>query len=139
MVRKPAYVKFGLLLLILPALYGIFTSLIEWRPLTPRWTGFDGISQFDRKMQPLKKAINNEEAVGYLGDHSDPSNGEMQRNFQLTQYALAPAMVTDHRPTRYVVSVLPWTPLLEQEMQRQGLILVKDFGEDVRLFERKAP
>ena len=139
MVRKPAYVKFGLLLLILPALYGTFTALIEWRPKTRRWTGIDVISQFERKMRPLKKAIHGEEAVGYLGDHSDPSNGELQKNFQLTQYALAPAMVTDHRPTRYVVSVLPWTPLLEQEMQRQKLVLLRDFGEDVRLFERKAP
>ncbi|KAB2840004.1 hypothetical protein F9K50_06560 [bacterium] len=139
MTRKPVYVKFGLLVLILPALYATLTAVIEWRPKTRRWTGIDVITQFERKMRPLKAAIQGEEAVGYLGDHSDPSNGELQKNFQLTQYALAPAIVTDRRATRYFVSVLPWTPLLEQDAQRQGLVLLKDFGEEVRLFERKAP
>ncbi|MDL1871241.1 hypothetical protein FBR05_03450 [Deltaproteobacteria bacterium PRO3] len=139
MARKPAYVKLGLLVLILPALYATLTALIEWRPKTRRWTGIDFITQFERRLRPLKTALHGEEAVGYLGDHSDPSNGELQKNFQLTQYILAPAIVTDRRPTRYVVSVLPWTPLLEQEMRRQGLVLLKDFGEEVRLFKKEAP
>jgi hypothetical protein len=139
MVRKPRYIKLGLLLLILPALYATLITLLEWTPKGEHWTGIDGITQFEMKMWPLKSALRGEAAVGYLGDHSDPSNGEMQKNFQLTQYALAPAMVTDKRKSRYVVSVLPWYPLLEKESQRQGLILVKDFGNEVRLFERRLP
>jgi len=139
MTRKPAYIKFGLLVLILPALYATLTALVEWRPLTRPWTGTDFITQFERRLRPLKTTLKGEEAVGYLGDHSDPSNGELQKNFQLTQYVLAPAILTDRKPTPYVVSVLPWTPILEDEMRRQGLVLLKDFGEEVRLFERKAP
>lgn len=139
MKRQPTFVKFALLLLILPALYATLTAVVEWRLETRRWTGIDVISEFERKMQPLKAELRGEEAVGYLGDHTDPSNGELQKNFQLTQYALAPAMVTDRRESRYVVSVLPWTPLLEQEMHQRGLVLLKDFGQEVRLFERKSP
>lgn len=140
MRRPPALLKLGMLALILPALYAIVITLIELRPPSEGpWTGRDIISSFERKMLPLKIAIRGQEAVGYLGDHSVPSDAEAQRNFQLTQYALAPAMVTDKRPTRYVVSVLVWSPALAAEAQRQGLTLVKDFGNEVRLFERRLP
>ena len=139
MVRKPRYIKLALLLLILPALYATLTTLLEWYEGAESWKNVDGITQFEMRLWPLKSALKGEEAVGYLGDHSDPSDAEAQRNFQMAQYTLAPIMVTDKRRSRYVVSILPWTPILEQESQKQGLTLVKDFGGDLRLFERGRP
>ena len=139
MVRKPRYIKLALLVLILPALYATLMTLLEWTEMGGGWKGIDGITQFEMRLWPLKSALRGQDAVGYLGDHSDPSNAEAQRNFQLTQYTLAPIMVTDKRLSRYVVSILPWSPLLDQESASQDLVLVKDCGNDVRLFTRRTP
>jgi len=136
---NPFFIKLGVLMLALPALYAAIMTFLEWRPHGTPSMAIELVTQFEWKMQPLKEMIAGDVAVGYVGDHTSPQDAEGQRNFQLTQYALAPTMVTDKLKSRYFVSILPAGPLLDREVGDKGLVLVKDFGNEVRLYQRGQP
>lgn len=136
---SPIRIKIGLLVWILPLFFTLILNLLRLRPRGPQFMGQDIISIFEKKIQPVKLMISGEEAVGYLGDHSDPTSAEQQRDFQFTQYSLAPVMVTDKRATEYFVAVRPLDTVAAESIQKNGLILVKDFGEELRLFKKGSP
>lgn len=138
-MRSPLAIKLGILVLVLFCLASAFLTILQWRPLIPLSMWVDPVTRYERELEPLKQTLAGEEAVGYLGDHSNPLNANRQRRFQQTQYSLAPIMITDKRPTRYVVSVWALFPELQEEIAKRGLVLVRDFGNEIRLYERKAP
>ncbi len=139
MLRSPTQIKIGILIVVLVSIYSGIQSLFRWMPRKHYLESKDYVSQFEEKLRPLKSRLAGEVAVGYLGDHSDNTSFVQQSDFQITQYVLAPVMLTDKREARYVVSVKPLDVPLEEEIQKRGLVLQEDFQNEVRLYERRGP
>ncbi len=137
MLKTPLTLKLVLWAIVLVSLLCALQTLMVWMPRQANFRGQDGVSRFEMDLSILKIAISGEAAVGYLGDHSNPLNSHLQRRFQQAQYILAPTMLTEKRPSRYVVSVWYLDQNLQREIEAQGLVLVSDFGNEIRLFERK--
>lgn len=137
MTMNPFRVQLGILALALLSILSLLKAVTELWPSAGSLRGPDQVSRFEQNLSPLKAALSGEEAVGYLGDYSDRREGKKRYRFQLTQYSLAPIMVTNRRPSPFVVSVGPLDPGLQRRIEEQGLALVRDFGNEVRLFKRK--
>ncbi|MFO1463133.1 MAG: hypothetical protein U1F66_05105, partial [bacterium] len=133
MRKNPTLFKFLLLALILPCLYSMYLTFMRWLPADGQFASRDPLTKFEIKLAPVKAMLGDVEALSYLGDHSNPSDAEAQRNFQITQYVLAPILLTDKRPSRYAISLAPWTSQLEAEVRARDLVLARDFGGDLRL------
>jgi len=138
-MTKPWHLKFGLLALILPLFFFMLLQLVKFAPRGYPVLGADFISRFEDRLTPIKQMLRGEEVVGYLGDHADPSDAEKQRNFQITQYVLAPVMVTDKRPAKFFVAVRPLDEQALASIEKNGLVLLRDFDDEVRIYERRQP
>jgi len=137
--RSPTFAKLILLVLVLPCLYSMYLTFMKWWPSDGNFVKHDVLTAYEMKMAGMRSDLHGVEAVRYLGDHSKPSDAEAQRNFQIAQYVLAPILLTDKRPSRYAISLVPLTPQMQSEIQGLGLILSRDYGEDLRLFEKRRP
>jgi len=138
-MKKPAQLKIALLLLILPSFFFLLMQFVKFAPHGYPVLGIDFISRFEQRLTPVRQMLRNEVAVGYLGDHADPTDAEKQRNFQLTQYSLAPILVTDKRPVNFFVSVKPLEEGDLRAIAGKGLVLLRDFGDEVRIYQRRQP
>ncbi len=139
MRRNPTILKLLLLALVFPCLYSMYLTFVKWWPPDRNFVKHDVLTAYEMKMAGVREALRGVEAVSYLGDHSNPSDANAQRDFQIAQYVLAPTLLTDKRPSRYAISLVPLTPELQAEIQSRGLVLAHDYGGDLRLFEKRVP
>ncbi|MCE9625074.1 MAG: hypothetical protein K8R69_06435 [Deltaproteobacteria bacterium] len=70
-MKKPAQLKLGLLILILPLFFFQLMQLVKFAPHGYPVLGIDFISRFEQRLTPVRQMLREEMAVGYLGEFPD--------------------------------------------------------------------
>jgi hypothetical protein len=103
-IKIPLRMILGSSLLMVYVLLSIakYTEIIT--QFDPNAIGRDGVTLFERPFQSLKKVLPSCRIVGYL---SNNTQNETQRSaqFVLTQYALAPIIVTDNPNCQFIIFI----------------------------------
>jgi hypothetical protein len=96
-----------------------------------------GVASFEDRFQALRKALPSHSVVGYASDN--PTNDASAiAEFYLTQYALAPTIVTSSLKESMVV-VNYHTPQFDPaKLRAQHLTLIQNFGNGVLLCRNDA-
>lgn len=96
-----------------------------------------GVASFEERFQPLRKILAPHSTVGYASDNPY-NNSASLGEFYLTQYTLAPTIVTEAAPSKGMLVVVnshsPQPDL--RKLQAQHLALVQNIGGGVLLCRR---
>ncbi len=135
-------VKIGVVLLLLVTLYGGCTVIVWGVKLGSGRSGADDrITVYEKRFQELKKDLPADAVVGYVSDRTAERASRAKpfagSDVLLTQYALAPVMVTNAIKTDRVVGNFQDPRNMASLARKEGLILVRDYGLGVALFKRK--
>jgi hypothetical protein len=90
----------------------------------------DVAERSDRRFAELRRALPEYGVVGYVGDSSETGVAD----YYLTQYALAPLVIERSTNHKLVIGNFPRAPRRGTEAD---LVLVRDFGGGVLLFEKR--
>ena len=120
------------------ALASSFWLLLDLVSVYTRSTDTFGVASFEDRFAALRKTISPHTVLGYLSDNpvNDPSN---QSEFNLTQYTLAPAMVTSSISERLVVMNYHSGKVDIAALRARHLVPLSDFGNGVMLCRHDAP
>jgi hypothetical protein len=135
-VRFPLRVKLGMMGLALFVLVTNIDLVIDAHQTLQRNKGKDLVPIYEKRFTKLRQAIKSFEVVGYFSDGASDSQEDVG-NFYLTQYTLAPVIVTRETNRRWVVGNFWKTGRVPAAAQRDRLFLWKDFGDGVALFQSK--
>ncbi|KPJ52544.1 MAG: hypothetical protein AMS16_06275 [Planctomycetes bacterium DG_58] len=138
----PSRVKIGVVLLLLVTLYGGCKVIVWGVKLGSGRPGADDrITVYERRFEELKKDLPADAVVGYVSDKTaeQPSGGKpfTGSDVLLTQYALAPVIVSNAVKTDLVVGNFQDPRNIASLARKEGLVLVRDYGLGVALFKRK--
>jgi hypothetical protein len=92
----------------------------------------DVAERSDKRFSELRRALPEYGVVGYFGAPS-----ESVSDYYLTQYALAPLVVDRSRDHKLVIGNFPHPPHVPPPGTETDLLLVRDFGNGVLLFEKR--
>jgi len=117
------------------ALASSFWWLLDLFGEYSRNAGTFGVEAFDHRFDNLRKTITPDSVFGYISENP-PNTPINQAEYNLTQYALAPALVLDSaRPPLVVANMRTATPNMAV-LQAAHLTPVQDFGNGVLLCRR---
>ncbi len=138
-VRRLA-AKTGLALLISFALLSNLHWLLQGA-FDPDFPRRDRISQYERRFEGLKKILPPHGVVGYLSDRQaqDIRFDDRTIEFYLTQYALAPLIVTYSAERELVIGNFGTSRVDPEIFKERNLTLARDFGNGVMLFRHETP
>jgi hypothetical protein len=102
----------------------------------------DEVSEYDRRLAPLRERLPRDAVVGYV---SDPQPATMSmaegrlhyKKYLLTRYALAPVLVIRNQQPTLIVGNFN-DPSSVEQAARRGLERLEAFGEGIVLFRRRA-
>jgi hypothetical protein len=99
----------------------------------------DNVAQFDRSLRELRKMLPQKGTVGYIaakpaGDILD--DADETRRYYLTQYSLAPLVVTLGTAPSLVIGDSAGGAI--SGVQDSGLVLLRNFGNGVMLFRKSS-
>ena len=97
-----------------------------------------GVAQFENRFAELKKAIPPGTVLGYTSDNA-PDDVNDQAEFYLTQYTLAPTIVTSSTLQRLVVANFHNPRPDPSVFQAKSLVPLRDFGNGVILCGHRNP
>jgi hypothetical protein len=95
----------------------------------------DPIMLYEKRYAELRQVLKPRGVVGYFTDAGPESEGYV-RNFYLTQYELAPVIVTTDTDRQWVVGNFWQSAEIPAVALNGHLYLWKDFGNGVALFQR---
>ncbi len=136
-VRFPLRVKLGMMALALFVLVTNIDLVIDAHQTLQRNKGKDLVPIYEKRFTKLRQAIKSFEVVGYVSDGALDSEEDVE-NFCLTQYTLAPIIVTRETNRRWVVGNFWKNGRVPAVMPKDRLSLWKDFGDGVALFQSKS-
>lgn len=93
------------------------------------------IAAFERRLAPVRAALERSGPVGYWADPG-PKSVRSVKEFMLTQYALAPNLVREGTDETWVVGNFHAVPPSEEEVRALGLEKVLDTGNGACLYRR---
>lgn len=130
----PARAQAGLYILLVAALYSALGFLLDAIKIDRKtFDDSSPTSTYARRFEAVRKELPPKGRAGYITDMAkDPGDLE----FQLTQYALSPLVLEKSKTPRYIVGNMVKAPTAEF-LDAQGLMMVKDYGSGVILFEKK--
>jgi hypothetical protein len=97
--------------------------------------GVDLVSTTEQSFQALHESIPNVRRVGFITDVSKRARADWLTRYLRTQYALAPRVLEDGAaPEWVIVNAVRFKPSLVPT----DLVLVRDFGNGLMLFHRRA-
>lgn len=124
----------GLTLLIAYSLYFNWRLLRQEATIDIRNVEKDGITVYEERFDELKRKLGKQDAVGYISNDS----GETLA-YYLTQYALAPVIVTQGRQHRIVIGNTGATDVIDPELiALRHLTPLKDFKNGIYLFSSES-
>lgn len=104
--------------------------LKRWKP--------DPVTRVEERLRPAAAVLPRFGVIGYLSDEDSYTTSGMRR-YYLTQYALAPRVVSRSTQKELVLGNFK-EPSAAFELARQnGLRLERDFGGGLMIFRRTAP
>jgi hypothetical protein len=127
-------------LLILGILFAsgldILTRLRTWNPtnLTD-----DPVTNWEKRIEPLRNELPTHGEIGYLADWDlpgwDGSQSDMDNEYRLTQYALAPTLLLRGAGYPQIVANLTDPKDVDRLEKRFGVKMVHSYGLGIYLFE----
>ncbi len=141
MKKSPKKARYGLLLIVLfslavslalPAGAVVYTNREGLRPYPS-----DDVSLFLKRFDGITKELPADGTVGYLAEPG-LEIGERDKRLFLTQNALIPRLVIYSTNTHLVVGDFNPSADGREIASKNGLIVVKDFGNGVLLLENEA-
>jgi hypothetical protein len=102
----------------------------------------DEVSEYDRRLAPLRDRLPRDAVIGYLSDPAlatvSKAEGRKQyRKYLLTRYALVPVLVLRNQQPMLIVGNFD-DPSSAEQAGRLGLDPVEEFGNGIVLFRRRA-
>ncbi len=94
----------------------------------------DPLQRYIKRFVLLKQSLFSSSPLGYISNSSDKpdlSQPDALAEFYLTQYALAPLLISDTLKPKFIVGNFHKNPA--KQLQSHNLIIVKDFGNGVML------
>jgi hypothetical protein len=98
----------------------------------------DAVTQTEQRLRPASAALPRHGVVGYLSDEDSYTTPGMRR-YYLTQYALAPLVVSRSARKEFVLGNFKEPSMAGELARENGLSLERDFGGGLMVFRRKAP
>ncbi|MEO7145404.1 MAG: hypothetical protein ABI165_18060 [Bryobacteraceae bacterium] len=128
----PMRAKVGMVLLGAIAVASILTKLADTYGQYAQVAGQpSSIPAFTTRFDALRKALPAEGVIGYITDHvGDPNQAIAE--YYITQYALAPVLVTNSFDQKFVVGNFHGA-MDPAAIKTKGLEFVRDFGNGVEL------
>jgi len=159
--------KFGVILIMLFALYANLGSLIQGIKSYSNFSGTDTITAYENRFQGLKRMLPSRGVVRYVTDDKSYRKKfkQLRKNlppfditsnvsdewphkvflgsgplagYFLTQYAISPVILVNAIDCDLVVGNFLESTSIENYSSDENLVLIKDFGENVILFHREA-
>jgi len=124
--------QFAVIALLAIALASSFWVLLDVAGDYSKNSASFGVASFENRFNELRKAIPPQTVLGYTSDNppDDPSD---QAEFYLTQYTLAPAIVTSSIQERLVVANFHNPQPNYAALQAKHLMPLRDYGNGVIL------
>jgi hypothetical protein len=96
----------------------------------------DQVTEFERRLAPLKAAVRGQAAVGYHWPAADvPLTPTESAHLYLSQYSLAPVLLANDRRLPLVVADAAFRPERGPFLVPPGFEIVRDFGNGVFLLK----
>lgn len=112
----------------------LFTQVSDFYVQAP---AVDGVSEFTARFAQLKAMLPPSGVVGYMTDPGTPDNDtNAQAEYHLTQYALAPVLVSRTTERRYIIGNFH-TKISTGSLREQGFKLIREFGNGIALLENE--
>jgi hypothetical protein len=124
--------QFAVIALLAIALASSFWVLLDVAGEYSQSAASFGVAQFENRFAELKKAIPPGTVLGYTSDNA-PNDVNDQAEFYLTQYTLAPVIVSSSTAERLVVANFHNARPSPDVFQAKNLIPLRDFGNGVIL------
>ena len=130
----PMRVKTGIVLVLLAALYaGGMVVTAAARKKARRGDRPDGFTRYERRFDALRAELSPDSVVGYVTDQKlNPAD-----HYLITQYALAPVIVRRTVKEDRVVGNFHDPTRMGEIARKEGLVLIRDYGNGVALFRGK--
>ena len=94
------------------------------------------VGNFDNRFALLHKSLKPGTVLGYISDN--PDDTEAQAEFYLTQYALAPAIISANTGERFVVANFHTNSPNQEKLRARRLVLMQDYGNDVFIYRNSS-
>jgi len=123
------------LLFLIPSLLHFYTRVESWEP---RNLDDDPVTNWERRIEPLKADLPKNGEIGYLSEWDlpgwDGSQSDMDNEYRLTQYALAPRLLVRGHRFAYVVANLADPADVQSLKDQFGLREIRGYGFGIYLF-----
>jgi hypothetical protein len=138
MASYPVRVRIGILTLMLFSLLSNVSNLRgSFDPSAQALTPSD-LSRYEIRFRLLKKALPPRGVVGYLSEPKLHQGSYLyEKNFYLTQYAVAPVLVVENTEPDLVIGNFKSSSGPDIEIAKTTLVLVMDFGDGVLLLSHR--
>lgn len=127
---------------VLLALLCLFTAVSFWRETLGTEKGGRSIATWEKRLEPVRKALPFKQGVvGYVADWDVPgvnyAMGDMEAEFGIVQYTLAPLIVRRGAAAEWNVAVITPPTLSLWQQAHPEEFEVYDLGHNVYLFHRR--
>ena len=98
----------------------------------------DGISVWEQRLSRLKDNLPPDGIIGYVSDWDIPgeeSSSDLETEYRLTQYTLAPLVLTRGTGYNLVVGNIASTPLDDNLQKILKVKIIEDYGFGIYLLE----
>jgi hypothetical protein len=129
-------VKLGITFFVLFAPFTNIDLVMDAHQTLQRNRDKDQVAISEKRFAGLREAVKPFGTVGYISD-AIPGSDEDTGNFYLTQYALAPVIVTMETNRQWVVGNFWKTGKVPPFVRNGRLSLWKDFRDGVALFQKE--
>lgn len=112
----------------------LFVGVSDYYPHAPKP---DSITEFTSRFSTLRTMLPNRGVIGYITDPGvSPADANAKAEFYLTQYALAPVIVSASPDSHYVIGNFH-QPISTGSLQDRGFKLIREFGSGIALLENE--
>jgi len=122
------------------AAWGV-SQRLEVRAAYWRWHGRqtpDAVTRLEQRFKPVAAELPRLSLVGYLSDE-DTFSTEGMRRYYLTQYCLAPMVVSRSLAVELLIGNFKTPERARELAHAHGLAIQKDFGGGLLILRRVAP
>jgi hypothetical protein len=136
---KVALTLLILLVFVSDAYFALTTHIFNYIITIPS----DEVSLYKRRLEPLKQTLPQRAFLGYVGDTDVGDTDDLRvqlfmKRYVLTRYILAPLIIIRRADLPIVIGDFHDTRSYAVIPKSNGLVLMRDLGNGVRLFRRGA-
>lgn len=121
--------------IFLPLITNVDWSLIQYRKAIKY--SKDNTSEYVDKVEKLKQLLINDNIIGYYSNRTF-SEADDFKYFYLTQYALAPTVITKNLQQQILFANVDEAFNIEDFCRSNNLLIIKSFDDGIMLFKKRS-